>query len=270
LTIAITSDFICPWCLIAETRLNQAIEELSSSVEIYRVWYPFELNPDMPEAGIDRKTYRSPKFGSWEYSQALDAKTVQATQADGIAFRYDLMTITPNTLKAHRLTWFAGQQDKATAMAERILKAYFTEGQNIAEVEVLASLASEVGMDAEAAKASLLSDTGMQEIQELERQAIAQGIHGVPHIRIGQAVVSGAQSVDVFLAALRNAVKKEQATRLLFPVLIRLLVLLKVLPMRSLLLMLWLTPIMMYPKHWRHGKAISLRWECTFGNLDRL
>ncbi|MGL4619805.1 MAG: DsbA family oxidoreductase [Chroococcidiopsis sp.] len=206
LTIAITSDFICPWCLVAETRLNQAIQQLNSSIEIQKIWYPFELNPKMPEAGIDRQTYRSQKFGSWEYSQELDAKTVQATQADGIAFRYDLMTVTPNTLKAHRLTWFAAQQDKATAMAERILKAYFTEGQNIVEVEVLANLAAEVGIDAETAKTFLLSDAGIKEVRELERQAIAKDVKGVPHIRIGQEVVSGAQSVDVFLAALQNAV----------------------------------------------------------------
>jgi predicted DsbA family dithiol-disulfide isomerase len=205
LTIVITSDFICPWCLVAETRLNQAIEQLSSSVEIQKIWYPFELNPEMPEAGMDRKIYRTNKFGSWKYSQALDAKTVQATQADGITFRYDLMTVTPNTLKAHRLMWFAGQQDKATDMAERILKAYFTEGKNIVEVEILANLAAEVGMDAEAVKAFLLSDAGIQDVRELESQAIAQGIHGVPHIRIGQEVVSGAQSVEVFLVALQNA-----------------------------------------------------------------
>ncbi len=208
LTISITSDFICPWCLVAETRLNQAIEQLNSSVKIQRLWYPFELNPEMPEAGMDRQTYRIQKFGSWEYSQTLDAQTVQATQADGIAFRYDLMSVTPNTLKAHRLTWFAGQQDKATAMAERILKAYFTEGQNIVEVEVLAHLAAEVGLDTEAAKAFLLSDAGIQEVRELEHRAIAQGVRGVPYMRIGQEVLSGAQSLDVFVAALQNAVKK--------------------------------------------------------------
>ncbi len=208
LTIAITSDFICPWCLVAEMRLNQAIEEWNSPIEIQRIWYPFELNPDMPEAGIDRQIYRSNKFGSWEYSQELDAKTMEATQADGIAFRYDLMTITPNTLKAHRLTWFAAQQGKATVMAERILKAYFTEGQNIAEVETLANLAAELGIDQEAAKAFLLSDSGIQEVQELKREAIAQGIQGVPYIRIGEEVLSGARSVNVFLAALKNAVKK--------------------------------------------------------------
>lgn len=208
LTIEMTSDFICPWCLVAETRLNQAIAQLNPAIEIQYIWYPFELNPEMPEMGMDRKTYRSNKFGSWEYSQQLDAKTIQATQSDGIEFRYDLMTITPNTLKAHRLTWFAGQQNKATAMAERILKAYFTEGQNIAEIDVLANLAAEVGIDAETAKAFLLSNAGMQEVRELERQAIAQGIHGVPHIRIGKERLSGAQPVDVFLAALQNAAQE--------------------------------------------------------------
>jgi predicted DsbA family dithiol-disulfide isomerase len=205
LTIAITSDFICPWCLVAETRLNKAIEQLHSSVEIQRVWYPFELNPNMPETGMNRQTYRAKKFGSWEYSQQLDAKTIQATHGDGITFRYDLMTVTPNTLKAHRLTWFAGQQDKATAMAERILNAYFTEGQNIVEIEVLANLAAEVGIEAEAAKSFLLSDAGMKEVRKLKRQVIAQGIHGVPYIRIGQAVVSGAQPVEVLLDTLQNA-----------------------------------------------------------------
>jgi predicted DsbA family dithiol-disulfide isomerase len=206
LTIEITSDFICPWCLVAETRLNKAIAQLKSAVDIQRVWHPFELNPNMPEMGIDRKTYRTKKFGSWEYSQLLDAKTIQATQDDEIGFRYDLIEVTPNTRRAHRLTWFAAQQGKATEMAERVLKAYFTEGQNMVEVEILASLADKVGIDTEAAKAFLLSDAGTQEVRELERQVIVQGIRGVPHIRIGKKVLSGAQSVDVFLSTLQNTV----------------------------------------------------------------
>lgn len=205
LTIAMTSDFICPWCLVAETRLSQAIAQLNPPVKIERLWIPFELNPQMPEAGMDRKTYRTQKFGSWEYSQTLDAKTVQATQADSINFRYDLMTVTPNTLKAHRLTWFAGKQGKATEMAERILTAYFTEGQNIGDVETLTTLAAEIGIDAAQAKALLESAAGIQEVKALEQQAIAQGIHSVPTIRIGQEIISGAQSIEIFLAALQKA-----------------------------------------------------------------
>jgi len=208
LTIAMTSDFICPWCLVAETRLNQAIAQLNHALEIERLWFPFELNPQMPEAGMNRKAYRTQKFGSWEYSQVLDAKTVQATQADSINFRYDLMTVTPNTLKAHRLTWFAGKQGKATEMAVRILNAYFTEGRNIGEVETLVTLATEIGIDAVQAKALLESEAGIQEVKDLEQQAIAQGIRSVPTIRIGRELFPGAQSVEVFLAALQKAVNE--------------------------------------------------------------
>lgn len=209
LKIEITSDFICPWCLVADTHLNRAIEQLNSSVEIQRVWYPYELNPDMPEAGMDRKTYRTNKFGSWEYSQLLDAKTMQVARADGIEFRYDLMKVTPNTLKAHRLTWFALRDGKATEMAERILRAYFTEGQDIGDIETLANLAAEVGIDAEQAKAFLLSDEGIQDVRELERWSIARGVHSVPNIHIGKEIMVGAQPVNVLLAALQNAVNEK-------------------------------------------------------------
>ena len=211
LTIEITSDFICPWCLVVDTRLNRAIEQLKAPIKIQRVWYPFELNPTMPEAGMDRQTYRSNKFGSWEYSQRLDAQTVQATASDGIEFRYDLMLITPNTLKAHRLTWLADQEGKATEMAERILRAYFSEGKDITQVEILAQLAAEVGLEADPVKAFLTSTQGVKEVKAMEQQAASRNIRGVPNIKIGRETIVGAQSVDVFLSALQTAVNELQA-----------------------------------------------------------
>lgn len=205
LTIEMTSDFICPWCLVADTNLQKAIAQLDIPIAIQRIWYPFELNPDMPEAGMDRKTYRTNKFGSWEYSQQLDAKTVQAGQANGIEFRYDLIKVTPNTLKAHRLTWFAGKAGKATQMAERIFRAYFTEGQDIGDVDTLVNLAAEIGLDSAQVKTFLLSQAGIQDIEALKRRAIAQGIRSVPTIRIGKEVLVGGQPTEIFLAALRSA-----------------------------------------------------------------
>ena len=207
LTITITSDFICPWCYVAETRLKQALTQLGPGMEVEWNWRPFELNPTMPSAGIDRKTYRANKFGSWEYSQLLDTKTIQATQNDDIEFRYDLIKITPNTLKAHRLTWFAAQKKTATAMAERIFKAYFTEGQDITDSIVLTQLAVEVGLERDAVHSFLTSDTGVQEVRELERQAIADSIHGVPQIRIHGQVLSGAQPLEAYCEALKNALQ---------------------------------------------------------------
>ena len=206
LTISITSDFICPWCLVAESRLNKAIEQLDSAVEIERVWYPFELNPDMPAAGIDRKLYRSTKFGSWAYSQQLDAQTIQATQSDDVEFRYDQMEITPNTFNAHRLTWFAGQSGLATEMAVRILRAYFSEGQNISDTDTLAALAMEIGLEETAVRDFLISEVGIQEVRALEQRAIALGIQSVPTIRIGDEIVSGAQPGEALAAILQRAV----------------------------------------------------------------
>ena len=208
LTIEITSDFICPWCLVAEKRLNKAIAQLNPSVNIQRIWYPFELNPQMPEMGMERKIYRSQKFGSWEYSQQLDAKTILATQDDGINFRYDLMELTPNTHKAHRLTWFAGQQGKATEMAERIFTAYFTEGQNISNAETLANLAADIGIDKDVALGFIQSNDGTPQVRELEHKAISRGIRGVPSIRIGDEILSGAQLVEVYLTTLHKAVNE--------------------------------------------------------------
>ena len=213
LTIRITSDFICPWCLVAESRLNRALERLDSSVEITRVWQPFELNPDMPEAGMDRKLYRSGKFGSWAYSQQLDAQTVQATQSDDVEFHYDKIEVTPNTFNAHRLTWLAGENGLATEMATRILQAYFSEGQNISRVDTLVALAAEVGLEAEAVKAFFLLDEGAKEVRMLEQQAIAQGIRGVPSISIGSETISGAQSVESIVAALQTAIRSTEVAK---------------------------------------------------------
>ncbi|MEO0407607.1 MAG: DsbA family oxidoreductase, partial [Cyanobacteria bacterium P01_A01_bin.135] len=187
---------------------KKAIAQLNSPSDIQIIWHPFELNPTMPAQGIDRKTYRTNKFGSWAYSQQLDAQTIQAAQADNIGFRYDLMAVTPNTLKAHRLTWLASQQGKATEMAERILKAYFTEGQNIAEVAVLAQLAEEVGLGPDVV-AFLNSGEGVEAVTALEQQALASEVRGVPSVRIGDQMISGAQSTETFLAALQAAAHQE-------------------------------------------------------------
>lgn len=207
LTIEIVSDFICPWCLVAETRLTKAIAQLDYSIPLKRIWYPYELNPSMPEAGMDRKTYRTRKFGSWEYSQQLDNQTIQATKSDRINFRYDLMSKTPNTLKAHRLTWLSESKNKATEMAKRIFDAYFTEGKDITDIETLAKLASEVGISQLGVRDFLHTDAGVKEVRELEKQVASYSIRSVPTIKIGQDTIVGGQSAEVFLAALKNAVK---------------------------------------------------------------
>jgi predicted DsbA family dithiol-disulfide isomerase len=91
LSIDIISDAICPWCWVAKRRLDRALASLAPDIVANVTWHPFELNPGVPKAGLDRRTYRSRKFGSWERSQALDAQVAATATPDGLDFRHDRM-----------------------------------------------------------------------------------------------------------------------------------------------------------------------------------
>ena len=121
LTIEVISDAICPWCWVGKRRLDRALAALSSEISATVTWRPFELNPDMPKEGLDRRAYRSRKFGSWEHSQALDAQVAAAAKAESLDFRHDRMERTPNTINAHRLIWLAGRGGKQDAVVEGLL-----------------------------------------------------------------------------------------------------------------------------------------------------
>src|SRR5258708_39975253 len=102
-SIAIYSDLICPWCYIGKRRMEEALQQLPAATQVSRSWHPFQLNPEMPREGLNRKMYRSKKFGSWERSRAMDAQVTAAGKSVGIELRYDLQTHTPNTFDSHRL-----------------------------------------------------------------------------------------------------------------------------------------------------------------------
>jgi predicted DsbA family dithiol-disulfide isomerase len=114
------------------------------------------------------------------------------------------MSKTPNTLKAHRLTWLAASLDRATEMATRIFNAYFTEGKDITDIETLTQLAADVGIDKQQAKDFLHSNAGVKEVRGLEKQTVNQGVRSVPTIKIDREIIVGGQSVEIFLAALQN------------------------------------------------------------------
>src|SRR4051794_30663092 len=108
--LEVVSDAICPWCYVGKRRLAKALALLARDGLTFAVrWLPFQLNPDMPKGGVDRRAYRTRKFGSWERSQALDARVAAVGAGEGLAFRHDLMARTPNTFDAHRLVWLAGR-----------------------------------------------------------------------------------------------------------------------------------------------------------------
>lgn len=208
-TIKITSDFICPWCLVGERRLDKAIAGLPAGADVALEWQPFELNPDMPLEGMDRKVYRSLKFGSWERSRLLDAHTVEAARGDDIAFDYSAIERTPNTLAAHRLMRFAAGRKRGTQLADAIFSAYFEHGRDIGDAGILADIAAETGLDRAQALAFLADGGGVEEVRHQENAVSVSGVRSVPSFDIAGEVVSGAQSTAVFEAALRRALTRE-------------------------------------------------------------
>ena len=206
IAVEVVSDVICPWCFVGKRRMEQASRLLGDEFRLDVRWRPFQLNPTMPKEGLDRRTYRTAKFGSWEHSQALDAQIAAVGTEVGIAFRHDLMTRTPNTFNAHRLIWLAGQERKQDEIVEALFRAYFTEGRDIGDASILADLAAEAGLPRERASDFLRSDHGSAEVTGEEAQARRLGISGVPTILVGGVpVFSGALRAEVMAAKLREA-----------------------------------------------------------------
>ena len=177
LAIVIYSDLICPWCYIGRRRLGQALQIVGLSEPPSIVWRPFQLNPDLPKSGLDRRAYRTAKFGSWERSQAMDQRVIETGKTLGLVFDYDRVLVTPNTMDGHRLLWWAGvlgsPQD---ALAEVLFRAYFSEGRDLGKLEVLADAAAEAGLSRERALLFLQSDDGRQEVLAEEREARRRGL----------------------------------------------------------------------------------------------
>ena len=201
--LSVVSDAICPWCYVGKRRLEQAFTLMDGMPRPRVTWRPYELNPQMPKAGIDRREYRMRKFGSWERSLQLDAQLTEVGKSVGITFRYDLMTRTPNTFDAHRLIWLAGRLGMQDAMVETLFRAYFSEGRNIGDADVLAELASEAGIDRAHAEALLAGTEGAAEVAGDEEVAMRAGLSGVPTFVLNSRVLfSGAQSPELIARAL--------------------------------------------------------------------
>jgi predicted DsbA family dithiol-disulfide isomerase len=206
--IDVFSDVVCPWCFIGKRRLEQALAQAAlMDAEIH--WHAFQLNPDLPPEGVDRREYLETKFGPGALER-IHARLDEAGKSAGIDFQFDKIQRSPNTRDAHRLLWLAGNQGKQDALKEALLKTYFMEGRDIGDPAVLADVASQLGLEGDI-RAWLASDAGKREVQEDLAQAARLQISGVPFfIFEGRIALSGAQPPEVFLQAL-DAVAKTPA-----------------------------------------------------------
>jgi predicted DsbA family dithiol-disulfide isomerase len=206
-TIDIVSDVVCPWCYIGKRRLEAALDARGHARPEIR-WHPFQLNPDIPAGGIDRRSYLEAKFGGPERAREVYARVEAAGREAGIPFAFERIERQPNTLDAHRLIAWAQAValERADGLVERLFKAYFTEGANIGAVPELARLAGEAGYDAAAALSHLESDAGRAEIAAADERSKEMGIAGVPFFIFNRRIaVSGAQPPDILADALSQA-----------------------------------------------------------------
>ena len=203
--IDVVSDAICPWCWVGKRNLEGALAILAAEGEAFEVhWRPFQLNPDMPKAGVERDAYRAAKFGSVARSRELDAQVAAAGRAAGVEFRHALMLRTPNTVDAHRVIRLAGAQGPALqdAVVEALFVAYFQQGSDIGDRAVLAEIAGAAGLDV---AAHLAGDAGEAEVLAEDAGFRRAGLSGVPTFALdGHVVFSGAMPVERMAEAFRR------------------------------------------------------------------
>ena len=215
LRIDIVSDAICPWCYIGKRQLERALATLAHEGLQFSVhWNPFQLNPDMPKEGRDRASYRMMKFGSADRVREIDDRVTGAAANVGLEFRLDQIVRTPNTLDAHRLIWLAGLENVQDAVMETMFAAYFTQGRDIGDRDVLADCAAEAGMERAAVADFLAGDVAEKEMLAADRAAREAGVNGVPSFFLdGYGLYSGAMPAETMAEALRkgNQILRQRA-----------------------------------------------------------
>ncbi|MGI9368768.1 MAG: DsbA family oxidoreductase [Ruegeria sp.] len=194
----ILSDPICPWCYIGKTHLDKALAAVPDHPFVIE-WHPFQLNPEMPDDGMDRRDYLEQKFGGKEGAVRAYAPIVEHAENAGLSINFEGMKRTPNTLDAHRLIHWAGIEEKQEQVVNALFDAYFVQTRDIGDHEVLADIADSVGMDAAVVQKLLKSDADREDIRNRDSHSRQMGVNSVPtYIVANQHAVPGAQPPELW------------------------------------------------------------------------
>jgi predicted DsbA family dithiol-disulfide isomerase len=207
----ILSDPICPWCYIGWTNLARALEARPDhpfAVE----WHPFQLNPDMPAGGMDRRAYMEAKFGGKDRAVQAYLPVLQHAEKAGLTLNLEAIPRTPNTLDAHRLIHWAGIEGRQTPTVLALFRAYFVEGRDIGDAATLSEIAGSAGLDAAMIATLLATDADAADISARDAHARARGVTGVPTFVIAnQHVLTGAQPTETWLSIIDDIAEQLRA-----------------------------------------------------------
>ncbi len=210
--VEIWSDIACPWCYVGKRRLEAALAEYEHADEVEVTWRAFELDPGAPaERGGEMAQHLADKYGvGLEQARQMNARMSQAGAEVGAPMDFDRVR-GGNTFDAHRLVHLAAAHGLQDAMKERLLRAYFAEGELMADPATLRRLADEVGVPADEVADLLSGDRFADEVRDDERTAQQLGVQGVPFFAVDRAIgASGAQEPEVLLDMLREARRRSQ------------------------------------------------------------
>jgi predicted DsbA family dithiol-disulfide isomerase len=214
LTIDVISDVVCPWCYIGKRRLEAALaayaRENPEAAPPQIHWRAFELNPDLPEAGADRREHYQAKFG--EDHEVTIGRVQSAGRDAGIAFAFDRIVRQPNTRVAHALIAAAPEGAVQEELVEGLFRAFFIEGVDLTQPRNLETVALRAGLEGDAIRAVLGEGAGLDRVSAEEEAAREIGVDGVPVFIFNRRyVVTGSQPVEVLLDAMRHAASEEGA-----------------------------------------------------------
>lgn len=201
LTVDVYFDLICPWCLIGQHRLRAALAQ-RPDLAVTMIWHPFQLNPGMPRAGMDRRTYLETKFGGADRAAAVYGVIAETAERDGLHIQLDMIPRTPSTLDGHRLVRMVGHShaDLTDALIDRLFDAYFRRGRDIGRTAVLIEEAVAVGLPESLVAGFLASHDGVEAIRHADAFARRTGIQAVPFFVLNRRfAIAGAQEAHAIL-----------------------------------------------------------------------
>ena len=190
--IKVFADTICGWCFIGQIKLNRALKSFpKTKFEIEHV--PFQLNPDMPQEGIERDQYLKIKFGGKKLAQPMYDRMTEEAEKEGLDFNLNRIKKIPNTVLSHLLIKLAKKTNVQNQVKEKIYHSYFIEGLDIGNKEILINIAKEFNIR-EGELNNFFNPDNVEKVNSNIGIAKEKGINGVPFFEIGKDVVSGAQS----------------------------------------------------------------------------
>src|SRR5262249_35957562 len=209
--VDIVSDTICPWCYIGKRRFERALA-LRGRNDVAISWRPFQLNPDMPPEGMTRDDYVRAKFGGGDRPRQIYQAIAESGREAGIEFQFARIRRTPNTALSHRLVHWGAKQERQDEVVGELFKAYFEQGLDIGDLEIVVECARRSGIDEQGARRYLAGDEGRQEVLASDVYARRLGINGVPCFIVNRKyAVSGAQPPSAFVEVF-NLAERDAAT----------------------------------------------------------